>query len=159
MKIIALCVAITAALITNAPAPDFNILDEAEPEVTYTEDELFCLAAVIYNEAGGDACCDECRYRVGDVVLNRVADGRFGGDTIREVLEEPGQYGMASGVRFAARSENAGEAHAVERAYETARQLLSGERHSELYGEGYVWQATFRQGSDNVYCCGQYFGR
>lgn len=155
MKFLAICAAVITAL---SPALDFPMLSPTE-EPSYTEDELFCLAAVIYNEAGGDACCDECRYRVGDVVLNRVADGRFGGDTIREVLEAPGQYGMASGVRFAARSENPGEQEAVERAWETARKLLSGEHHSALYGEGYVWQATFRQGDDNVYCCGQYFGR
>lgn len=155
MKLLAICTAVITAL---SPVLDFPMLEPAE-EPAYTEDELFCLAAVIYNEAGGDACCDECRYRVGDVVLNRVADGRFGGDTIREVLEAPGQYGMASGVRFAARSEHPGEQEAVERAWETARKLLSGEHHSGLYGEGYVWQATFKQGKDNVYCCGQYFGR
>ena len=147
---------LTVALLSASP----DEIEERVAEVRgYTEDELYCMAAVIYNEAGGDACCDECRYRVGDIVLNRAADERFP-NTIREVIEQPGQYaGMGGGVKFAARHVNPGEAHAVERAYETARAILGGERHSELYGAGYVWQATFMQGRDNVRCCGHWYGR
>lgn len=159
MKTLAMCAAVITAVMTTFPAADFPMFELPE-EPTYTEDDLYCMAAVIYNEAGGNACCDECRYRVGDVVLNRVADERFEGDTIREILEAPGQYyGMGNGVKFAARAKNPGEEKAVERAWETARKILSNERHSELYKKGYVWQATFIQGRDNVYCCGHYFGR
>lgn len=123
-----------------------------------TED-LELLACVIYQEAGGDACSDECRFMVGDVVLNRVADSRFP-DTIEEVLTQRGQYGTFSktGVVWPARAGNPGEAAAVERAYDTARRLLSGE-HSELYGAGYIWQAEFIQGKDVIEVDGTYFGR
>ena len=130
------------------------------PTPTYTEDELFCMAAVIYQEAGSDYICNECRYRVGDVVLNRVADKRFP-NTIRSVLEQKNQYGRFyyTGVKFPARANYSGEKHAVERAYNVARSLLSNEHHSSLYGKGYVWQAPFVQGKNNVYCCNHYYGR
>lgn len=117
------------------------------------------LACVIYQEAGGDACSDLCRFMVGDVVLNRVADSRFP-DTIEEVLTQRGQYGTFSktGVVWPARASNPGEAAAVERAYDTARRLLSGE-HSELYDAGYIWQAEFIQGKNVIEVDGTYFGR
>ena len=117
------------------------------------------LACGIYCEAGGDACSDECRMYVGDVILNRVDDPRFP-DTIEGVLTAPGQYGTFSrtGIVWPSRASNPGEAHAVQRAYDTARKLLSGE-HSELYGQGYVWQAEFAQGTDVIHLDGLYFGR
>lgn len=117
------------------------------------------LACVIYQEVGGNMYCDECRKRVGDVVLNRVNDPRFP-DTIEGVLLQSGQYGKLSwtGIVWQSRAQYAGEKAAVERAYKTADELLAG-NHSELYGNGYVWQAGFVQGVDNIYCCGHYFGR
>ena len=124
---------------------------------TYTEETLEMLACVIYQEAGGDACCDDCRRRVADVVLNRVNDERFPG-TVFEVLTQKGQYGFENGIVWPARAVNAGEGHAVERAYRIAKEVLEGQ-HSELFGEGYIWQATFVQGKDNLKCCGTYFGR
>lgn len=122
-------------------------------------EDLEMLACVIYQEAGGDACSDQCRFMVGDVVLNRVADSRFP-NTIEEVLTQRGQYGTFSktGVVWPARASNPGEAAAVERAYDTARRLLSGE-HSELYDAGYIWQAEFIQGKDVIEVDGTYFGR
>ena len=120
---------------------------------------LEALALVIYQEAGGDGCCDECRLRVADVVLNRVADERFP-DTIQEVVLQEGQYGMLSstGLVWPERADNPLEADALERAWQTAREVLKG-RHSELYGAGYIWQAEFEQGTDHVYCCGICYGR
>lgn len=117
------------------------------------------LACVIYQEAGGDAICDNCRKYVGDVVLNRVNDPRFP-DTIEGVLLQSGQYGKFSwtGIVWQSRANNAVEKAAVERAYRIADELLAG-NHSELYGNGYVWQAGFAQGSDGFWCCGHYFGR
>lgn len=132
---------------TEPPAPE---PDEAEVEM---------LACGIYCEAGGDACSDLCRYMVGDAMLNRVGDPRFP-DTLEEVLTQKGQYGRFywTGIVWPERASNPGEAAAVARAYETARALLSGE-HSELYGEGYIWQAEFAQGTDVIYLDGIYFGR
>lgn len=111
-------------LISCAGVSDTPVLHN---ENSYTDDDLFCLAAVIYNEAGGDACTDEQRTLVGEVVLNRVNDSRFP-DTIREVIEQKGQYtGMSKGVKFASRAKNVNEKHAVERAYDTAKQVLENE--------------------------------
>lgn len=120
--------------------------------------EVEMLACAIYNEAGGDACSDLCRYYVGDVILNRVADPRFP-DTIEAVLTAPKQYGRFSktGIVWPSRAKNPDEAHAVQRAYDTAYDLLSG-NHSELYGAGYVWQAEFSQGS-GFWLDGLYFGK
>ena len=144
--------------------------EETEPEVTeppeteapalaINPDDLEMLACVIYQEAGEDYICDECRRRVADVVLNRVADPKFP-NTIRGVLTAPGQYGNFSvtGVVWPERASYPGEAHAVCRAYRIAKEILLG-KHSDLYGKGYIWQATFIQGKDNVYCCGHYYGR
>ena len=132
---------------TEQPAPE---LDEAEVEM---------LACGIYCEAGGNACSDKCRYMVGDVMLNRVNDPRFP-DTLEEVLTQKGQYGTFywTGIVWPERAQYETERAAVERAYETARALLSGE-HSELYGAGYIWQAEFPQGTDGFWLDGIYFGR
>lgn len=123
------------------------------------ETEREMLALVIYQEAGGDACCDECRYRVADVVLNRVASDRFP-NTIYEVLTQYRQYGRLywTGLVWPDKAYYDCETHAVERAYRIAEDVLNG-NHSELYGEGYIWQAEFTQGSGVVYHCGHYFGR
>lgn len=133
---------------------------ETEPVLPVPDPvELELLACAIYQEAGGDACCDDCRFRVGDVILNRVADERFP-NTMEEVLTQENQYGKycKTGVIWPERAANPGEAHAVARAYKTAQALLEGQ-HSELYDEGYIWQARFPQGNDYFECCGTYFGR
>ena len=130
---------------------------EEQTEESYDPVEL--LACVIYQEAGSDSICDDCRYRVADVVLNRVTDSRFP-DTIHGVLTAPGQYGNYSktDVVWPSRANNSGEKHAVQRAYAIAMSVVAG-THSELHGEGYVWQAQFVQGKDNIYCCNHYYGR
>ena len=128
-----------------------------EPKTTYTEDELFCMAAAIYNEAGGDACSDETRMLVGYVILNRVKDPRFP-DSIREVLEAKSQYGKFywTGVKFADRSSKPEEQNAVERAYETAKRVLS---EPSTTPKTVVFQAEFEQGTgvykyqDSIYFC------
>lgn len=116
------------------------------------------MAAVIYNEAGADACSDTHRAMVAYVVLNRVNDPRFP-DSIRGVLEQRGQYhGMGNGVVFAARSSNPGEAHAVERAYRIAREVLEN-RNDIPIPSNVVFQAEFVQGTGvytqigNTYFC------
>lgn len=130
------------------------------PAPSYSEEDVELLAIAIYREAGGDACCDECRYRVGDVILNRVADSRFP-DTIEEVLTQPHQYGNLSvtGVVWPERAQYDVEQNAVARAYETARNLLSDERHSDLYGLDYVFQSENVQGESGFWCDGTYFAR
>lgn len=145
--------------VTPVPPEPMPEAMTAQAVLEPAEDDLELLACVIYQEAGGDACSDLCRFMVGDVVLNRMVDDRFP-DTIEAVLTQRGQYGTFSktGVVWPSRASNPGEAAAVERAYDTARRLLSGE-HSELYGAGYIWQAEFIQGADVIEVDGIYFGR
>ena len=129
------------------------------PEAPSEDDKLGLLACIIYQEAGGDAACDDCRRRVADVVLNRMAHSSFP-YTIHGVLTQYAQYGRMhwTGVVWPERAKNPSEAAAVERAYRIAEEVLSG-HHSELFGKGYIYQAEFIQGQDNIYCCGHYFGR
>lgn len=135
--------------------------EEVDEEIEIDPEELELLACVIYQEAGADYCCDDCRRRVADVVLNRVEDDRFP-DNIQDVLTQKRQYGRYywTGVMWPERAQNDCEKHAVERAYRIAEEVLKGE-HSELYGEGYIWQAEFKQGTGVVYCdqCKIYFGK
>lgn len=130
--------------------------DVGEPDA----EDLEYLAIVIFCEAGADAQCDETRYMVGDVVLNRVADSRYP-DTIHDVLAQKAQYGRFywTGVVWPERASYAGNAHAVERAREIAYNLLTDQRHSELYGKGYIYQDNRVQGRDNVWSDGICFGR
>jgi len=129
---------------------------EPAQEPFYAPEDLEALALVIYQEAGGDACSNDTRQMVGEVVLNRVADERFP-DTIREVLTEPRQYGRLhwTGLVWPDRAEH--EAEAVERAYACAEALLSGAE--RLLPEDAVWQAEFPQGEevlaerDGLYFC------
>lgn len=141
------------------PTEPTETTEVTETTPPYDEDELEMLALVIYQEAGGNMYCDECRRRVADVVLNRVADDRFP-ETMYEVLTQPKQYGRLSqtGLVWPERALFPSESEAVDRAYVIAEQVLLG-WHSDLYGRGYIWQAEFKQGRDNIYCCGHYFGR
>lgn len=124
-----------------------------------TESELEMLACVIYQEAGADACSDLTRYMIGDVVLNRVNDPRFP-NTIYEVLVQKNQYDKFyyTGIIWPSQAFTKYEANAVARAFATAEDLLAG-NHSKLYGNGYIWQAEFIQGTDIIYQEGIYFGR
>lgn len=152
-------IVICILLATPVRAAECRLAGKPEPTPWEPDPEdVEMLACAIYNEAGGDACSDLCRYYVGDVILNRVADPRFP-DTIEGVLTAPGQYGRFSktGIVWPKRASNPGEANAVKRAYDTAYDLLSG-NHSEIYGKGYVWQAEFTQGS-GFWLDGLYFGK
>lgn len=123
----------------------------------YTDEELELLALVIYQEAGGDACSDDTRLKVGTVVMNRVASDAYP-DTIRDVVLQPAQYGRLSwtGPVWPERAKLPQEAHAVARAYDTAELILLG--HRALPADT-VYQAEFVQGSavvahqDEIYFC------
>lgn len=121
--------------------------------------ETEMLACVIYQEVGGNAHCDDCRRRVADVVLNRVADDRFP-NSIEKVLTAKNQYGRFyyTGIKWAKRHTQPGEKKAVERAWRIAEEVLAG-KHSDIYGKGYVWQAGFKQGTSGFWCCGHYFAK
>ena len=87
---------------------------------------------------------------VGTVVLNRVADHRYP-DTIQEVLTQRAQYGRLhwTGLVWPERAGYPSEAHAVERAYNLAEDLLSGTV-ADVLPPDVVFQAEFVQGSEVV---------
>ena len=141
---------------------DIVIGHHTEAHVPVNEHDVELLACVIYQEAGGDTCCDMCRRRVADVVLNRVKDPRFKGTTIEEILidgDPAPQWGLYSvtGVVWPDKASLPEEQHAVERAYRIAREVLEGQ-HSDLTSE-YIWCAEFSQGTDVIECDGIYFGK
>lgn len=141
---------------------DLVIDHHTESNVPVNEHDVELLACVIYQEAGGDTCCDMCRRRVADVVLNRVKDPRFKGTTIEEILidgDPAPQWGLYSvtGVVWPDKASLPEEQHAVERAYRIAREVLEGQ-HSDLTSE-YIWCAEFSQGTDVIECDGIYFGK
>ena len=131
-------------------------VEEVEETPAYTERDLELLALVIYQEAGGDACSDETRLMVGNVVMNRVADERFP-DTIEEVLLQERQYGRLhwTGTVWPKRASQEVEAHAVARAYECAEQILNGVR---VLPDDVIFQSEYILGEivaeqDGFYFC------
>lgn len=143
-------------VLTTPPVSDTTVFEEPEADLVVQEQ----LAIGIYREGGGDAICDDCRLRIGDVMLNRVMDDRYP-DTLAEVLTQKGQYNTMywDGITWPERADNPGEAHAVERACDTAANLMSG-THSELYGAGYIFQSEFPNlGHDVFQHCGIYFAK
>lgn len=130
----------------------------------YSEDDLFCYAALIYQEAGGDRCSDDTRAKVAEVAGNRVEDPRFP-NTIREVLEQSidgalqyGRYAI-TGVQFSERAYMPEEWHAVQRAYRIALDYLMGANTGGLRGAGYIWQSENPQGTDQIWQDGVCFGK
>lgn len=130
------------------PEVIFTSNHEAESAPTYTAEDLELMALVIYQEAGADACSDETRLMVGNVVMNRVADERYP-DTIEGVLLEKGQYGRLywTGIQWPERASNPEEAHAVERAYRCAEEVLNGVR---LLPDDVIFQSENVQGTEIV---------
>ena len=147
----------TEVVETPSEALSAPVSEEKKTDEGLTELEM--LAIVIYQEAGGDNYCDECRHRVADVVLNRVAS-KYYPNTIAEVLTQKSQYGRLhwKGIVWADRAKNKYEKKAVERAWATAQDILDG-NHSDVYGKGYVYQAEFKQGKSGFWCCGHYWGK
>ena len=64
---------------------------DSVPAIEYTEDEVQLLATLIYAEAG---ICDNMeKYRVGNVVLNRVEDPTTEfKNTVKDVIYQEGQF-------------------------------------------------------------------
>lgn len=140
--------------------PDVEVCsEEVEVEIvpSYTEEELFYMAAAIYNEAGGDECSDETRRLVGYVILNRVNDSRYP-NSIKGVLEQRSQYGRFhwTGIKFADRAALPQEQEAVTRAYIIAKECLEAE--TIPIPATVLYQAEFEQGV-GLYSCqdGMYF--
>lgn len=118
-------------------------------EPAYTEQQREILAIIIYQEAGGDKCSDDTRRKVGSVFLNRVNSSLFP-NTFEEVATQNRQYGTLyiTGIQWPDRAAHEQEAHAVERAYNIAEELLTG---GSILPDNVIWQAEFPQG-DGTYC-------
>jgi len=104
-------------------------------EKSYTFEDLMLISKIIYAEAGSEWLSDEWKMCVGEVVLNRVASPEFP-NTIKEVLEQPGQY-------YGANSRYFNNLLPSERSVVCAMRLLNGER---LLEPSVVFQANFTQG-------------
>lgn len=127
------------------------------PDKTYTDEELDILALIVYQEAGGDKVSDDTRRLVAQVFLNRVNDSRFP-DSFYEVATAERQYGRLywTGIVWPDRASSPSEAHAVERAYKIAQEVL--EANEPVCPEGVIFQAEFVQGDiyaeqDGMYFC------
>lgn len=138
-------------------AEDSLVDSDPEPDKTYTDEELDILALIVYQEAGGDGVSDDTRRLVAQVFLNRVNDSRFP-DSFYEVATEERQYGRLywTGIVWPDRASSQEEAHAVERAYKIAQEVL--ESNEPVCPEGVIFQAEFVQGDiyaeqDGMYFC------
>lgn len=127
------------------------------PDKTYTDEELDILALIVYQEAGGDKVSDDTRRLVAQVFLNRVKDSRFP-DSFYEVATAERQYGRLywTGIVWPDRASSQAEAHAVERAYKIAQEVLESDE--PICPEGVIFQAEFVQGDiyaeqDGMYFC------
>ena len=127
------------------------------PDKTYTDEELDILALIVYQEAGGDRVSDDTRRLVAQVFLNRVNDSRFP-DSFYEVATAERQYGRLywTGIVWPDRASSQAEAHAVERAYRIAQEVLESDE--PVCPEGVIFQAEFVQGDiyaeqDGMYFC------
>lgn len=142
------------------------IIDISRPAETDHEK----MAWAIYLEGGGDAVCDDCRRRIGDVILNRVECritnmDYYWADTIIGVLSDGGinpYQNMGNRCAWPKTAHEDYEHHAVERAFRIAYEVLTG-NHSEIYRKGYFYYA-----GANVYgwepetainCCGIWYMR
>ena len=127
------------------------------PDKTYTDEELEILALIVYQEAGEDRVSDDTRRLVAQVFLNRVNDSRFP-DSFYEVATAERQYGRLywTGIVWPDRASSQAEAHAVERAYKIAQEVLESDE--PVCPEGVIFQAEFVQGDiyaeqDGMYFC------
>ena len=127
------------------------------PDKTYTDEELEILALIVYQEAGGDGVSDDTRRLVAQVFLNRVNDSRFP-DSFYEVATAERQYGRLywTGIVWPDRASSQAEAHAVERAYKIAQEVLESD--DPICPEDVIFQAEFVQGDiyaeqDGMYFC------
>ncbi len=121
----------------------------------YTEDDLYCLAAVIWQEAGATYCSDRLQLLVANVVMNHVESPDFP-NTIREVITRKGAYGTMywDGVSIPEANDSITKS-AIDRCYANAKKVLEGYR---ILPTNVIYQAGFVQGSGvYTYEEGMYF--
>lgn len=122
---------------------------------SYTQDDLYCLAAVIWQEAGASYCSDRLQLLVANVVMNHVESPYFP-NTIRGVITRKGAYGRMywDGVSIPRANDPITKA-AIDRCYANAKKILEGYR---ILPSSVIYQAGFVQGSSvYTYEEGMYF--
>ncbi len=112
-----------------------DILRMQAVKISY--EDLKLLSKIITAEAGSYWLDEDWKMATGEVVLNRVASPEFP-NTVREVLEQPGQY-YGKGNRYFTNLKP------YEICVDVAARLLNGER--ILNDSAVVFQANFIQGS------------
>ena len=121
----------------------------SEPCVSF--DELFLLAKFIHSQSDSMWLTDEYRFRIGEVVMNRVASPEFP-DSISGVISQEGQFENTSTEELPSLS-----------AAEAALRLLMGERimrgdvlyaSDEAVGEVYAIYSDARMGY-TYFCLGK----
>lgn len=129
--------------------------DETPTEVStevvpksYTEEDFYWLSHIIMAEVGDGTY--ENKILCGLVVMNRVKDPSFHGETIEEVIFSPGQYETTWNGRI--------DMEPNEECLRAAEEILSGTVQIQIPPD-VVYQAQFKQGSDvykeidgEIYC-------
>lgn len=95
---------------------------EAESSIWWTDEDVTLLTAIVAAEARGE--CFEGQLAVANVILNRLADGRWG-DTLEAVVFAPNQFARPWREY---RIQNDADREAWERCKEAVLAALSGER-------------------------------
>lgn len=137
-------------------ADDSEVIKELQAEWWREQENLDIIAKVIQHEADPEWCEWEHSVAVGAVVCNRVKSPWFP-DTVREVVEQPGQYLKAYTSDFSG---------TTRLAYEAAKAALDGDHDvpADAYWQDnkvqgrYIWKAfTVDTGyfrSTTYICCG-----
>ena len=134
---------------SSSPQAEESVV--ADVQLTYSDDDLFYLAAAVCREAGGAS--EEVQLLVANVVINRVNSPIYP-DTIYDVLTDYKQYGVMwkYGVSFPKWADE----ETIDHCYSIARRILSGERYCP---DNVLFQAEFEQGAgiykqfDGYYFC------
>lgn len=75
----------------STPPTHLNIIENAgQTPVAATEEEIFLLAQVIYNEAGAESY--QSQVGVAEVIINRVKSSKFKETTIDKIITARGQF-------------------------------------------------------------------
>ena len=114
-------------------AEDSEVIKALQAEWWREQEDLDIIAKVIQHEADPEWCEWEHSVAVGAVVCNRVKSPHFP-NTVREVVEQPGQYLKAYTSDFSG---------TTRLAYEAAKVALDGDH--DVPADCY-WQDTNRQG-------------
>lgn len=125
-----------------AKSENVDVSNTVEPEedvLSYSDDDLYYLAAAVCREAGGQS--EEIQLLVANVIINRVNSTLYP-NTIYGVLTQKSQYGTMwkYGVSFPSWATESIKAQC----YSVAKRILDGERYCP---DSVLFQAEFIQGS------------